>query len=69
MVHGSPRVETCTSCNTYGLTPRFSESKCPDCGGKTEGIEINELKRKLGILIHEDFWPGFGWSKIINKED
>lgn len=64
MAHGSPRLETCKKCNTFGLTPIFSESKCPDCGGEVERIEKDEVKRKLGLMIHEQLNCGFGCKKL-----
>lgn len=68
MAHGSPRLETCKKCNTFGLTPRFSESKCPDCGGEVEQIEKSEVKRKLGIMIYEELYVGFGWRRLEKQK-
>lgn len=64
MAHGSPRKEICNKCNTYGLIPRFSESECPNCGGKTEQISNDDLKRKIGLMLHESLNIGFSWQKL-----
>ena len=64
MTHGNPRKETCDKCNTYGLTPRFSESKCPECGKVTRTIDNDELRNKLGLLIYEQIPISFGWRKL-----
>jgi uncharacterized protein with PIN domain len=64
MAHGSPRLETCKKCSIVGYTPRFSESKCPKCGGEVEQIEKSEAKRRLGIMIHEEFTFGFTWKEF-----
>ena len=64
MAHGIPKLETCKKCNTFGLTPRFSKSKCPDCGGEVEQIKKSEVKKKLGLMIHEDFEVSFTWRKL-----
>lgn len=64
MAHGKPKLETCKKCNTIGLTPRFSESKCPDCGSEVEQIERSDARRKLGLMVHEELNVGFTWKKI-----
>lgn len=64
MEHGQPRMEICDDCNLYGLTPRFSESKCPECKGRTYKISKDDLKKKLGLLIYEDIPISFKWRKI-----
>lgn len=67
MAHGAPRLEICNNCNHYGLTPRFSESKCPKCGKPTEQIDRDEMKRKLGIGCWQDFNPSFTWRAVANE--
>ena len=69
MSHGNPRIEICNSCNMYGKTPRFSESKCPKCNGSAEQITESELKSKLGILIHKPLNIGFEWQEIKKQID
>ena len=64
MAHGSPRLETCKECNIAGYTPRFSESKCPECGGEVERIEKDEVKRRLGLMLHEQLNVFFKWQKL-----
>jgi len=67
MAHGSPGKEYCDKCNMYGLIPRFSESKCPECGDTTRQIDSEELKKKLGLMIHEQIPISFEW-RILTKE-
>jgi uncharacterized protein with PIN domain len=68
MAHGKPRKEICDKCNLYGLIPRFSESKCPKCGGPTRQINDDELKQKLGLKIYECILISFNWRKINKPE-
>ena len=68
MAHGNPKIEICESCNLYGLTHRFSESKCPECG-VTKSSSISELFNKLGLLFGVDhLYPSFTWQKISKNE-
>jgi hypothetical protein len=52
----------------YGLTPRFSESKCPECGGGTEQIERDILKKALGIYCYQELCISFVWKKIKTRQ-
>lgn len=68
MAHGSPRLQICNKCNSYGLIPRFNKDICPDCNSNTKNITKEELKRKLGLLIHQKLNVGFKFRKIIKKD-
>ena len=65
MVHGRPRKEICDNCNSYGLIPRFSESKgCPNCGDTPRQITDEELRKILGLKRHQFIPINFTWRKI-----
>jgi len=52
MAHGSPRICICKICKSYGTVPRFSPNVC-DKGHPVETITNDELKKKLGLMIHQ----------------
>ena len=61
MAHGSPRMEICEKCNIFGLTARFSESKCPECGKETRSVDNEELRKRLVIAVYHKVPYSFSW--------
>jgi uncharacterized paraquat-inducible protein A len=68
MAHGNPRICFCKKCNMIGSIPRFSQNICTNCNNKVEQITKEELKKKLGLMIHESLpYIPFQFFKIKTK--